>query len=243
MSKGSQPNYGALAEANKYAADKIYDSTMEGISEWKRQYKQSRADIKPWYETGKWALDMIGEGLMTDFKPESWDAFTERVGIDDPEKLLKSDPGYAFRVSEGEKAIKRHAAAGSGAMSGATSKALVKYSSDLASQEYGNARARAVQRYTLNEGAKAQHLGNLMNMAGAGSNVAQYMGGMGSQYAGATAALRNQGAQAMGAGQIGAANAQIAGQQYSNQMDQQGFSNIMSVLGLGVGAKYAGVFG
>jgi hypothetical protein len=47
------------------------------------------------------------------------------------------DPGYQFRLSEGEKGINRGLAARGGFDSGAAMKALNRYNSDLASQEYG----------------------------------------------------------------------------------------------------------
>lgn len=49
------------------------------------------------------------------------------------------DPGYNFRMQEGNKGIENSAAARGGQLSGATMKALAKYNSDLGSQEYGNA--------------------------------------------------------------------------------------------------------
>lgn len=49
------------------------------------------------------------------------------------------DPGYEFRMAEGQKALERSAAARGGLQSGGTLKALSKYGQDYASNEYGNA--------------------------------------------------------------------------------------------------------
>jgi hypothetical protein len=47
---------------------------------------------------------------------------------------FQQDPGYAFRMSEGMKALERGAASRGNLMSGATMKGLQRYGQDLASQ-------------------------------------------------------------------------------------------------------------
>jgi hypothetical protein len=49
------------------------------------------------------------------------------------------DPGYDFRLSEGNKALERSAAAKGGVQSGGTLKALTDYNQNFASNEYNNA--------------------------------------------------------------------------------------------------------
>jgi hypothetical protein len=53
-------------------------------------------------------------------------------------QAFQTDPGYLFRLQEAEKSILRNRAATGGAQSGATLKALDRYSQDYASKEYGN---------------------------------------------------------------------------------------------------------
>ena len=62
---------------------------------------------------------------------------------------LEEDPGYRYRLEEAQKSIQRSAAARSGAMSGRTLMALQRKSQDMASQEWSNARNRAVQDYQI----------------------------------------------------------------------------------------------
>ena len=62
---------------------------------------------------------------------------------------LRLDPGYQFRLREGEKAIRRSAAAGSGVHSGATLKALQRYGQDTASAEFAAARDREIEDFNL----------------------------------------------------------------------------------------------
>ena len=72
------------------------------------------------------------QGGQTDLP--DWAGDTDLPDWDPSSVDLEADPGYQFRLSEGEKAIRRHASAGSGAATGATYKALQRYSQGLASR-------------------------------------------------------------------------------------------------------------
>ena len=63
---------------------------------------------------------------------------------------FQADPGYAFRLSEGQRGLERSAAARGGLISGTALKAASRFSGDLASQEYGNAFSRALTQYGTN---------------------------------------------------------------------------------------------
>ena len=106
---------------------------------------------------------------------------------------FKADPGYAFRMSEGMKALERSAASRGGLLSGATLKATQRYGQDLASQEYMN----AFNRY---QAERAGTLNPLQSLAGTAQTSANVLG----QQAG-------QLGQNLGANIIGAGNAQAAG--------------------------------
>jgi hypothetical protein len=58
---------------------------------------------------------------------------------------FQTDPGYQFRQQQGQQAIEGGAASRGLQLSGATQKALARYSGQLASSEYGNAYARYMQ--------------------------------------------------------------------------------------------------
>ena len=61
-----------------------------------------------------------------------------------PEKIMALDPGYQFRLDQGNKAIDASSAALRGpGLSGATLKELTRYGSDYASNEFGNIYSRA----------------------------------------------------------------------------------------------------
>jgi hypothetical protein len=136
--------------------------------------------------------------------------------------MFRADPGYAFRMSEGMKALERSAAARGGLLSGAALKGIQRYGQDLASQEYTNAfnRYQAQRTGTLNP---------LQSLAGTAQSGATVLG----QQAGQMGANIQNALGAYGAGQaaniIGAGNAAAAG--------QIGMANALSG-GLGQGLNF-----
>jgi len=122
--------------------------------------------------------------------------YTRDFGMQD----FEQDPGYAFRMSEGLKALDRQAAARGGLISGGALKASQRYGQDLASQEYMN----AFNRYQTNRANQLQPLESLM---GRSQTAAQLLGTAGQNYAsGAGQALQNVG-MAKGSAYVGGANA------------------------------------
>jgi hypothetical protein len=153
---------------------------------------------------------------------------------------FQADPGYAFRLSEGMKALDRTAASRGGLLSGATLKGAQRYGSDLASQEYGNAYNRfqanratqsqeyqnAFNRYQAERAAQEQNYGNAFNrfqaertntlaplqsLAGVGQSATQQAQQASQNFAtGATGALANYG-NAQASNIIGQGNARASG--------------------------------
>lgn len=89
---------------------------------------------------------------------------------------FQADPGYQFRVSEGERALERTAAAKGGALSGGAVRSALRYNSGLASQEYAN----AFDRYNINQ---SNAYNRLANVAGLGQTAVNQLGQAGRQYA------------------------------------------------------------
>lgn len=113
---------------------------------------------------------------------------------------FQQDPGYAFRMSEGLKALERQAAARGGLISGGALKAAQRYGQEAASQEYTN----AFNRYQVNRANQLQPLQSLM---GASQTAANVMGQAAGQY-GQTAGEAYMGAgNARASGYMGGANA------------------------------------
>jgi hypothetical protein len=135
---------------------------------------------------------------------------------------FQADPGYAFRLSEGMKALDRTAAARGGLLSGSTLKGAQRYGSDLASQEYQN----AFNRYQANRAQQAQEYGNAFNrfqterintlaplqsLAGVGQSASQQAQQASQNYATGTANTLGAFGNAQAGNIIGAGNARASG--------------------------------
>jgi hypothetical protein len=115
-----------------------------------------------------------------------------------PEQFSR-DPGYGFRLAEGQKALDRQAAARGGLISGGALKAAARYGQDMGSQEYQN----AFNRYQTERSAM---LNPLQSLANVGQTAANTMGQAGQTYGTNVGnALLNQGANAGNAVMAGAA--------------------------------------
>lgn len=88
----------------------------------------------------------------------------------------QADPGYAFRLQEGLKALDRRAAARGGLLSGNALKGITRYGQDMASQEYQG----AYNRFTNNQ---SNQYNRLANVAGLGQTANNALQGAGQNYA------------------------------------------------------------
>ena len=118
--------------------------------------------------------------------------------------LANQDPGYAFSMSEGLKALDRTAAARGGALSGGAIKGALQYSQGLASQDYQNAfnRYQTQRNNTLNPYQQLQGVGQA-----AAAGQAANLGALGSAQQQAITGAAN----ATSAGQIAGANIAAGG--------------------------------
>jgi hypothetical protein len=108
-------------------------------------------------------------------------------------KDFEADPGYAFRLEQGMKALQNSAAAKGLLGSGTTLKGITDYGQGAASQEYTN----AFNRYQTN---RSNQINPLFSLLGVGQNATNVV----TNAAGANAANT-------GAGLVGAGNAAAAG--------------------------------
>jgi hypothetical protein len=153
---------------------------------------------EPWRQAGINALAKMGTG------------FTGQVD-------LTQDPGYAFRMSEGMKALERGAAARGGLLSGGMLKGAQRFGQDLASQEYQNAYNRALAQYNTTAA-----------LAGVGQTSANALTGAAGQMGQNVSEAIQNAAAARASGYVGGANAltsalgtglnYMQGQNYLNAM-------------------------
>jgi hypothetical protein len=125
----------------------------------------------------------------------------------DPSNLTM-DPGYAFRMAEGQKALERSAASRGILQTGGTLKALTRYGQDAASQEYQSAFNRALSTFGANQSARQQQLGTLSGLVNTGYGASQGAGNnlIGTQQTAGN--WRNTAAQLQGGYGIDSANRQ-----------------------------------
>jgi len=155
-----------------------------------QQYQQTREDLAPYRAAGQTALNALTP-LATNYQKFGMDQFQQ-------------DPGYAFRLSEGQKALDRSAAARGGLISGGALKAAQRYGQDMGSQEYMN----AFNRYQTERNAQ---LNPLQSLAGIGQTTTNQLGQYGAANAANVGNLMTGGAAAQAAGQVGASNAFTGG--------------------------------
>jgi hypothetical protein len=177
-----------------------------------QQYQQQRADLQPYSAAGVNALSKF-QG-MADYTPFGTSQF-------------QADPGYAFRLSEGQKALERSAAARGGLLSGGTGKRIAAYGQEAASQEYNN----AFNRYQTERAAKLAPYQSLINTGQASAaGQANAAGNYGVQ---AGQGLTNIGG-AQAAGTMGGANALASGLgQYLNYNANQDLATAVRQSGYG----------
>lgn len=192
------------ADAATQASNLSAMGQAQALALQQRMYEEGVARQKPFYEAGVNALTKMQEqyGNMPA-------AFTGKVD-------LGQDPGYAFRMSEGMKALERSAAARGGLLGGATLKGAQRFGQDLASQEYQNAYNRALTQYNAAVQREGTGYNRLAAMAGIGGTTAQQIGAAGQNYANqanqlAMTNVANQGNLALGMGNIRASQYGTAG--------------------------------
>ena len=174
------------SDAARRAGNQQADAANRAAELQNEQYQQTRADQMPFLEAGKTALNQLVP-LATNYKPFDYSAMT-------------ADPGYGFRLSEGQKALERSAAARGGLISGSALKAATRFGQDMGSQEYTN----AFNRYQTE---RAAQLSPLQSLAGVGQTTATNLGTMGASNAANVGNLMTSGAAASAAGGMGQAQA------------------------------------
>lgn len=177
------------ADAAGSAAD-VQSQAAQENARLQREIFEKQVELQePWRKAGIEALNKLAP--LMDY---------EKFG----QQQFQADPGYAFRMSEGMKALERSAAARGGLLSGGTLKATQRFGQDLASQEYMN----AFNRYQAERAARLQPL---QSMAGLGQSTAQQIAGQAGQMGANVGESMAAAAQARASGYMGAANAFTGG--------------------------------
>lgn len=174
--------------ANK-AASAQERAAREGAAAQERMFNRQVELQEPFRQAGVNALpELVAASRYTPF---SMDQFQQ-------------DPGYAFRLSEGLKALDRSAAARGGLLSGNQLRGVTQFGQDLASQEYTN----AFNRY---QAERAARLNPLQSLAGMGQTNAATMANQAGQYGNIMAQNAAQMGNIRASSYMGGANALTGG--------------------------------
>ena len=146
-----------------------------------------------------------------------------------------ADPGYGFRLAEGQKALDRQAAARGGLISGAALKGAQRFGQEMGSQEYTN----AFNRYQTERQAR---LNPLQSLAGMAQTSVGQLGQAGQAYASGVGEAGMQAANARASGYMGGANALSQG--LSNYMGYSQGQQRNALLQQSIGNRgYGGGYG
>jgi hypothetical protein len=217
---------GALlgGSASRSAASTQADAASRASDAQLQMFREQAALQEPFRQAGVRALPQLE--AQRNMMPG---AFTGQVN-------LGQDPGYAFRLSEGQKALDRSAAARGGLISGGALKAAQRFGQDLGSQEYQNAYNRALTGYNADVAREATGYNRLAALAGIGQTATGQIGAAGQNAATNMGNLMTSGAAASAAGQVGAANALTGGlSTYLNYNQGNNLVNALNARGSGGG--------
>jgi hypothetical protein len=180
------------------AAGAQAQAAREAQAAQERMFQKQTELQEPFRQAGLTAQQQIMQllGIGGDAGAAGYGSLAKPFGAEQ----FQQDPGYAFRQSEGMKALERSAAARGGLLSGSTLKGIQRFGQDLASQEYQN----AFNRYQIERSARLNPLQSLM---GAGQSATNTMTSAAGQFGQASAQNAMNVGAARASGYVGAANA------------------------------------
>lgn len=194
-------------------------------------YQQNRADLAPWRQAGgaglsrlQYLLGLGGQNAPGGAGGGDYGSLMRDFGMSD----YQADPGYQFRMQQGEQAINRNALANGRYNSGSVLRALQDFNSGLASQEYGN----AFNRFQTQRGTR---LNALQSLSGVGQSATNQTGQFGQNFANQAGSNMIGAGNAAAAGTVGGINAITGGlgqylnynQSQQQMQQQQQYNNAM----------------
>ena len=213
---GAMSARGASQAADTQAAAADRSAALQ-----KEMFDLQRAGQEPFRQAGLTSQNRLMEllGLGGDTGAAGYGKYGRDFSMAD----YQADPGYAFRLGEGQKALERSAAARGGLISGGALKAATRYGQDMGSQEYQN----AFNRYQTSRANQLQPLGNLMSM---GQSAASNQGTAAGNYGTNAGQAYMAGGQATAAGQLGMGNtiSNALGAAASSYQNQQNFNDFLN---------------
>jgi len=136
------------SSASRSAASASADAAQRATEEAAVARAEAQARLEPWRKTGEQANNRLVRMLGLDGQPAA--------------NFASDDPGYAFRLQEGQRQVDNSAAARGSTLSGAALKALQRYGQGMASQEFQNSFNRLSNVSTQGQNSAAGQASNDM---------------------------------------------------------------------------------
>lgn len=213
----------AAAAQEKNIADAM-SVQKEVYNQQQRYFDESRQDQMPWLQAGQASL----ADLVRQMQSGGFDTPYQQFDA----SQLGNDPGFQFRLAQGQKALERSAAARGGLSSGGFMKGLARYAQDYGSNEFQNAWGRHQSEYAARQAENAGRFGRMSSVAGMGQNAAQSLGNLTQARAGMMGNFANS----MGSLYGAKGNAQAAGAQALPQAYGNGVNTMTNMVTTGIGA-------
>jgi hypothetical protein len=208
------------ADAARSASNTQANAAREALDFQKQQFNTIQEQGAPYRAAGVSALSDIAS-----MKPYLTQQYT-------PEDFAQGiDPGYQFRLQQGQEATNRMANMGGGMLGGNALKGAQDYTQGLASQEYGN----AFNRFQTQRGNIFNTLASIAGIGQNAYNTSATAAGNAANTVGNT--MQNIGA-SQAAGTVGASNALSGGLQ--NAGNQYTLSQILGNKSAGVNYSLGG---
>jgi hypothetical protein len=177
IQQAEQAARNALQSGNRQAAAQYMAYADKARNSLSHSYGQARSDLGSGYQSATGRLSSLADLAR----------YGERAVAPVDSSGFATDPGYNFRLRQGESAVNRSAAAQGGRLGASTLKALSDYNQGMASEEYGNWYQRQMQQ-KANEMSLANvgygAIGNMANLdVGYGNSLASMASNYGSNVA------------------------------------------------------------
>lgn len=199
------------AAAGKAASNLAGAAGTQAQNVQQSQLNAEGANEQPFVGAGQQAVGNLSSLLAPGGQlTQGYGSFTAPTGVTE-----QNDPGYQFRLQQGQNALQNSAAARGGLLSSGTAKNLNDYAQNAASAEYGNVYNRALGTYQTNQNNFNTNNNNtysrLSGLAGLGQGAASSLNSV--QQSGTNNLTGNLlgTAQIQGNDLMGIGNAQAAG--------------------------------
>jgi hypothetical protein len=189
---------GALSSrAAGKAADAQSASAAQSLDVQRQMFDKQNELNAPFREAGLAGQNRLMDllGLSQNTGAAGYGSAAQNFGMSN----FNADPGYQFRLDQGQKAIERSAAARGGVLSGAAVKAAADYNQGSASQEYNNA-------YNRFQSDRSGILNPLQSLAGQGQSATNQLSANAGNYGANVGNLLTSAGNAQASGYIGAQN-------------------------------------